>query len=382
MRLASLYSGGKDSTLSLYITEPMGHDVAYIVNIVSNSDDSMIFHVPNANMVPLLAGSMGKELITASTKGDEKDDMEALRTALKGLNIDGVVTGAVWSDYQWDRINAICEELGLVCLSPLWKKDQDIVMKELIDSGIKAIIVGVYADGLDDSWLGKDVGSSYSDLMSIRSKNKISVIGEGGEFETLTIDSPLQRSILKITEYEKQWNGHSGTLHVKNAVLTPKNKIRQFTNDDIDYMISRQINYFEEEYGFDKDAWKTYIADGVHELVNRFDPEKDVIFILESSGHVSGCIAVTHREDHTAQMRYLFVEPAIRGSGAGNELIGSAIDFCRERRYEHIFLWTFSELAAARHLYEKNGFKITDTHENKEWGEPILEERWDLHLKN
>jgi ribosomal protein S18 acetylase RimI-like enzyme len=80
-------------------------------------------------------------------------------------------------------------------------------------------------------------------------------------------------------------------------------------------------------------------------------------------------------------MRYLFVEPALRGSGAGNELIRSVISFCGERKYEHVFLWTFSELAAARHLYEKNGFQITDTHENNEWGHPILEERWDLDLR-
>jgi ABC transporter with metal-binding/Fe-S-binding domain ATP-binding protein len=222
MRLASLYSGGKDSTLALYIAEQMGHDVAYIVNIISNSDDSMIFHVPNANMVPLLARSMEKELITSSTKGNEEDDMDALRHALNGLDIDGVVTGAVWSDYQWERINNVCEELGLVCLSPLWKKDQDTVMNELIDSGIRAIIVGVYADGLDAEWLGKDVGDSYDALKKIREKKKISIIGEGGEFETLTLDSPLQRSKLEITEYEKQWNGHSGTLHARNAKLSAK----------------------------------------------------------------------------------------------------------------------------------------------------------------
>jgi len=222
MRLAALYSGGKDSTLAMYVAEQMGHTVEYIVNIISRSDDSMIFHVPNADMVPLLSRSMKKRLVTATTGGNEKEDMEALRTALSGLEIDGVVTGTVWSDYQWDRMNMICDDLGLFCFSPLWRKDQDMIMNELIDSEISAIIVGVYADGLDDSWLGKNVTSSYNELKKVRAKNKISIIGEGGEFETLTIDSPLQSSKLKIIKTKKRWDGRSGTLDVTSAELTEK----------------------------------------------------------------------------------------------------------------------------------------------------------------
>ncbi|MCL2785757.1 MAG: diphthine--ammonia ligase [Methanomassiliicoccaceae archaeon] len=222
MRLASLYSGGKDSTLSLYIAEQMGHTVEYIVNIVPSSDDSMIFHVPNAGMVPLLADSMGKRLVTAPTGGSEAEDIEALRTALSSLDIEGVVMGAVLSDYQWERINAVCEELGLICLAPLWRKRPADVMDELADSGISAVIVGVYADGLDETWLGRDVIDSYDDLRSAASKNGISVIGEGGEYETLTLDSPMQSSVLVIDDAEKIWNGHSGAMNVKVARLEEK----------------------------------------------------------------------------------------------------------------------------------------------------------------
>jgi predicted ATP pyrophosphatase (TIGR00289 family) len=206
----------------LYIAEQMGHTVEYIVNIVSRSDDSMLFHVPNADMVPLLARSMGKRLVTEVTGGDEDGDLRALRSALKGLDADGVVVGTVWSDYQWDRINAVCEDMGLICLAPLWRKDQDIVMDELIDSGIESVIVGVYADGLDDKWLGRNVGDSYEDLKKIRSSRKIRTIGEGGEFETLTLDSPMQTLRLIIRESEKKWNGRSGVLSVERADLVRK----------------------------------------------------------------------------------------------------------------------------------------------------------------
>ena len=222
MRLASLYSGGKDSTLALYLAEQMGHSVGYIVNIVPASDDSMIFHVPNSNMVPLLAEAMGKRLVTAVTDGTEEDDMDALHDVLSGLDIDGVVTGAVLSDYQWDRINAVCEHLNIVCLAPLWRKAQEDVMNEIIDSGISAIIIGVYADGLDDRWLGRNVADLYEHLRTAGSEKGISIIGEGGEYESLTLDSPMQSSVLNIKEFEKEWNGHSGTMNVKHAKLVKK----------------------------------------------------------------------------------------------------------------------------------------------------------------
>ncbi|WP_424026788.1 GNAT family N-acetyltransferase [Methanoregula sp.] len=89
--------------------------------------------------------------------------------------------------------------------------------------------------------------------------------------------------------------------------------------------------------------------------------------------HARGC------SDSTVTV-FFFLEPAMRGRGFGNLLMDRAIDFCKKKCYERVFLWTFSTLMAARHLYRSRGFRITDTHENTDWGEKILEERWDLAL--
>lgn len=223
MRLAALYSGGKDSTFAVHLAEQMGHDVPYLVNIIPGEEGSWIFHVPNQSVVPYLAQLMGKELVTAVTKGSEEDDMNALRQALQGLDAEGVVTGAVWSDYQWERINAVCGELGMKVISPLWRKDQDTVLEEMIDSGVCAIVIGVYADGMSESWLGRTIDRDASDeLRKLREKYGISVIGEGGEYETLTIDSPMQDSYLKIESFEKEWKNMSGTMTVAEVSFVRK----------------------------------------------------------------------------------------------------------------------------------------------------------------
>jgi len=218
MRLASLYSGGKDSTFSLYIMEQMGHDVPYLVNIRPEDDASWIFHTPNLDVVPLMAESMGKELVTASSSGTEEGDMDGLRRALEGLDVDGIITGAVWSDYQWDRMNHVCNDLGLKVMSPLWRKDQDLLMDAFLDSGIRAIIVGCYAEGLGEEWLGREINAeSVKELKELRRKFGISIMGEGGEYESMTIDSPMHSGPIEIVESDRVWKRNNGLLNVRSA---------------------------------------------------------------------------------------------------------------------------------------------------------------------
>jgi len=219
MRLASLYSGGKDSAFSLYLAEQMGHDVPYVVNIVPDHGASWIFHTPNLGSVPIMAEQMGKKLVTGRSTGDEDGDMAGLRDALDGLDVEGVVTGAVWSDYQWDRMNIVCGDLGLKLIAPMWRKDQDMLLDALIDSGIEAVIVGCYAEGFDESWLGRPIDRDAArDLRELRDKYSISVMGEGGEYESMTLSSPLYAHPLRIKSAEKEWKRNAGTLNVTELV--------------------------------------------------------------------------------------------------------------------------------------------------------------------
>ena len=202
MRLASLYSGGKDSSFSLYVAEQSGHEVPYLVNIVPEDRASWIFHTPNLNV---------------RSTGEEDSDMEGLRKALEGLDIDGVVTGAVWSDYQWDRMNLVCGDLGLKVISPMWRKDQDMLMEQIIDSGIRAVIVGCYAEGFDESWLGRPIDrETLEELKALRKKYGISIMGEGGEYESMTLYIPGFTHAFEIAEAEKEWKRNDGTLRVKS----------------------------------------------------------------------------------------------------------------------------------------------------------------------
>lgn len=212
--------------MALYLAEQMGHRVTHLVTIVPGDPHSWLFHTPNLHLVPAIAKSMGKELITIQGGVDEESDLCALKRALTGLDVEGVITGAIASDYQWDRINGVCHELGLKTISPLWRKDPDLLMEELINSGIKAIIVGVFADGLEAHWLGRSLDrQAVDELRKLRLRYGVNVAGEGGEYETLTLDSPLHRETLRIDSYEIKMSQLAGLMRINSFHAEIKNNL-------------------------------------------------------------------------------------------------------------------------------------------------------------
>jgi len=223
MRLAALFSGGKDSTYSAYLMEQQGHTVEVLVSILPSDPHSWVFHTPNLHLLPLISEAMGKKLVTAQSSGSEKSDLSALTHALSGLDVDGIITGAIASDYQWDRINGVCEDLGLRTFSPLWRKDQGMLLRGIVDCGIKAIIVGVYAEGMEKGWLGTALDhESIIRLEELAEVRGINVSGEGGEFETLVLDSPMHVAPIEITQTDQSNARDGGRLTVIKARLGGK----------------------------------------------------------------------------------------------------------------------------------------------------------------
>lgn len=215
MRLACLFSGGKDSTYAAHLMEQAGHEVVCLVTVVPEDPHSWVFHTLNLEHLPEMAKAMGKDLIAMPSSGEEGADLAALETALRDLDVEGVVTGAIASDYQWDRINGVCQRLGLKVFSPLWRKDQLTILNDMLQAGMRAMIVGVYSDGLGREWLGRVLDREAVDRLSSLSKAKgMNVSGEGGEYETLVLDSPMHLSALVPDEVRVEFSRDSGQLRI------------------------------------------------------------------------------------------------------------------------------------------------------------------------
>jgi diphthine-ammonia ligase len=226
MKVAVLFSGGKDSTMAAYNAIKEGHDVKYLISVFSDNPASYMFHVANIHITELSAEAMGIPLIKKVTKGikeEELEDLTHILSELKDKGIEAIYSGALFSVYQKSRIDAICENLKLKSCAPLWHRDPEEYMEEIIGLGFEVIITSVAAEGLDESWLGRTIDKPVLDeIIELNKKYKIHIGFEGGEAETLVLDGPIFNKRIKVLESENVWEKDSGYFLIKEAELEDK----------------------------------------------------------------------------------------------------------------------------------------------------------------
>ena len=223
MRLASLFSGGKDSTYAAHLASLSGDKVVCLVTVRSKREDSWMFHTVNVHLSSILAKAIGIENIVVETSGEKERELDDLMRALEGLDVDGLVTGAVASNYQKSRVDKICDELGLRHVSPLWGRSSPELLDEVLDAEMEVIVTAVAARGLDEGWLGRVLDRAAArELRELSRRYGFDVCGEGGEMETLVLDAPWFGSRLEILRARKIWDGVRGSYLVDEAVLRPR----------------------------------------------------------------------------------------------------------------------------------------------------------------
>ncbi|KAL3647697.1 hypothetical protein CASFOL_008665 [Castilleja foliolosa] len=213
MKVVALVSGGKDSTYAMMKCQQYGHQIVALANLMPVDDaqdelDSYMYQTVGHQIIVSYAECMGIPLfrrrIQGSTRnlglnynmtpGDEVEDMLILLREVKRQipSVSAVCSGAIASDYQRLRVESVCSRLGLVSLAYLWRQDQSLLLQQMIESDIIAITVKVAAIGLVPSkHLGKELTQLVSHLHKLKELYGINICGEGGEYETLTLDCPL-----------------------------------------------------------------------------------------------------------------------------------------------------------------------------------------------
>ena len=223
MRVAVLATGGKDSALALYKVLNEDHEVKYLVSMIPLREDSWMFHYPNIRLVDLFAEAAEIQLVKAETLAVKEREVEDLKRLIEGIDVDAIVSGAIASNYQKSRIEKMCEQLRLKCIAPLWHKNPLDILKEILGLKFEVIITGVYAYGFSEEWLGRKIDeASIKALIELNKQYGVSLVGEGGEYETLVLDAPFFKKRIKIVEAEKIWKNQSGYFLITKAKLENK----------------------------------------------------------------------------------------------------------------------------------------------------------------
>ncbi len=222
MTNACLFSGGKDSTLALHKAISIGVEIDLLITMVSRSRESYMFHYPNVKHTKLQAEVLGIRQAFADTEGRKEEELADLRNVLIENGVKLLVTGATYSRYQGDRIDAIARELGIEHIAPLWHIDPETELAEL-DRDFNAIITSVSAEGMDESFLGRRIDRGMiSTLRGLHDRYGINMLFEGGEAESFVLDAPLFEKRIEIIKSKKEWMGNRGMLMIEEARLAAK----------------------------------------------------------------------------------------------------------------------------------------------------------------
>ena len=247
MRVAVLASGGKDSAYAAWWAQLQGWEVVSLVTVLVKGDDSMMFQLQNTWITAFQASSSGvpwKPIISFGKEEEEVGDLESSITAegyildfneifppgieipenlvihSAPLDIDGLVVGALRSDYQKTRIERMCQRLGIASFSPLWHKDQGEHMQSFLEHGFGVVFTSVSTEGMSADWVGRTLdGESLNELMDLSERHRFNLDGEGGEFETIVVSAPHMRRDV-ILEGETFWKGSRGSLEILSCRLS------------------------------------------------------------------------------------------------------------------------------------------------------------------
>ena len=225
MKLAALFSGGKDSTYSIFLAKKQGHEIKCLLSVFPKSDESHLLHHPNLQWTHLQSQSMQIPQLTIKSESDETDNEinsleKILIQAIEKYQIEGLVHGGIQSQFQKEKFENLCNKLNLKSITPLWNRNPLEYMNELISSNFVFIITSVSSGGLDDSWLGKIITKNDIDnLYALSQKFGFNLNFEGGEAETFVVDCSLFSHPIKIIQGKKIWDGYRGRFEIVDARL-------------------------------------------------------------------------------------------------------------------------------------------------------------------
>ena len=222
--IACLFSGGKDSTYALHWAYLQGFRVKCLITLHPLRRDSWMFHRPCIEVTKFQAKALDLPIIYRYSSGVKEKELEDLKLAIKlamdRYGIEGMVAGALLSDYQRMSVALVSEDVGIKTYVPIWRRDQESYMRELIRFGFKVMITSVTCYGLPISLVGKVINNELlEDIIKRARKYGFNPAFEGGEAETLVVDAPLFKARLIVWGDVVRRGLYEATYVVKGAEL-------------------------------------------------------------------------------------------------------------------------------------------------------------------
>jgi GNAT superfamily N-acetyltransferase len=244
-----------------------------------------------------------------------------------------------------------------------------------LDAGyLSRIIARFRADGLVDTRASPEDGRRQ--VVSLTSKGR-EVFSDLDRRSASEVRSMLEQ--LSNEDQRRLVTAMAAIEDVFSSVAADPYVIRQLLPGDLGWVVHRHGVVYSEEYGWDQ-TFEALVARIVADYVDNHDPKRENAWIAEVDGEPVGCVLCVRRDDETAQLRILLVDPKGRGLGIGSRLVTECIRFARRVGYRKMMLWTNDVLIAARRIYEAAGFELVSEGPHHSFGHDLVEQVWELDL--
>ena len=215
MKVVGLWSGGKDSCFACYKAKLQKYQIISIVNFTNSDGRNSVSHGLSADIIQRQAGLIDIPLLQkAMPRKGYTDEFKVLVEELKVKEgIEGIVFGDIYLQEHRDWIDKLCGELKVEAILPIWTKDTEKLVKEIIDSGFKSIIVSASKDILGEQWLGREINGRF--IKDMKAIGNIDLCGEKGEFHTFVYDGPLFKEKVKFKKGDKKLRDDRWFLEIR-----------------------------------------------------------------------------------------------------------------------------------------------------------------------
>jgi DNA-binding MarR family transcriptional regulator/N-acetylglutamate synthase-like GNAT family acetyltransferase len=252
---------------------------------------------------------------------------------------------------------------------------------------------------LDPGYLSRIVGGFVKQGLVDRTRSErdareawLTLTSHGRDvFETLDADARAQIGALLAALSDDEQQRLVSSLQRIEGVLGERQALpkwgpadvgytlRSHRPGDIGWVVERHGALYAEEYGFDTD-FEALVASIVAKFIQHLDPERERCWIAERDGQRVGCVFLVRASKTIGKLRLFLVEPDARGLGIGHRLVDECIRFARSAGYRKMRLWTQSNLLAARHIYERVGFRLIEEEPHHSYSQDLVAETWELRL--
>lgn len=225
MKVAVLFSGGKDSTYTLWLALQQYEEVK-LVSVLS-AEDSYLYHYQKETLLKGLEEAIGLP-ITIVTVPQPEEELNVLEKAIRELNVEAILIGGLLSEYQRVRFNDVASRLQIPCYAPLWRKDHKLLLQDL-RKHFTVIFSTIASMGFTKQDLGRVLDEEmYTRIVELNTKYGLSIGGEGGEYETLVLDAPFYKKKLVIEEAVKEWEESKlfGYYRIKKLHTEAKKEVK------------------------------------------------------------------------------------------------------------------------------------------------------------